>query len=133
MLHAINLCLFVVGLICFIAALFFMALSNLQVSMDGKHTTAYPLLIGMSYQNYPLATRTPSLGLIYLHTLSTLIVAFIPYFAIKPMPMHYAPLPMAATIGFTPNNKRLSAIIRLSTPIFEQPKGAQRIPVMQKL
>jgi hypothetical protein len=46
--HAIDSCLFIVGIICFIAALFFTALSNLQVSMDGKHATAYPLLIGMS-------------------------------------------------------------------------------------
>jgi hypothetical protein len=46
--HAIDSCFFVIGSICFIAALLFTALSNSQVSMNGKHATAYPLLIGTS-------------------------------------------------------------------------------------
>ncbi len=100
-----------------------MALLNLQVSMYGKRATAYPLLTGTSLQNSPLATRTPFPGSIYLHTLSTLIVAFIPHFAIEPMPMHYAPLPIAAMIVFISDNKRLSGIIRLSTPFLSSQKG----------
>jgi hypothetical protein len=96
--------------------------------MDRKCATAYPLPTGTSLQNSPLATRTPFPGSIYLHTPSMLIVAFILHFAIEPMPMHYAPLPIAATIVFILDNKRSSGIIRLSTPFLSSQEGPDRYP-----
>jgi hypothetical protein len=122
--HAIDLCLFVIGSTCFIAALSFMDPSISQVSTDTRRVTEYPLPTGTSSRNFPHSTKTPFLGSIYLHTLSTLIVVFIQHFAIKTMPMHYVPLPIAATIVFTPDDKRLSGEIRLFPPFFKQPKGA---------
>ena len=87
--------------------------------------TKYPLP-GMPLQNFYRSTKTPFLGSICLHsTLSTLIMVFIRHFVIKPMQMHYAPLPIAATIVFIPDNKRLSGEDTIVTPIFFwQPKGA---------
>ena len=70
--------------------------------------TEYPLPTGTPLLNFHRSTETPFLGSIYLHTLSTLIVVFIPHFVIKPMQMHYAPLRIAATIVFIPDDKRLS-------------------------
>jgi len=78
----------------------------------------------MPLRNFHRSTKTPFLDSIYFHTLSTLIVVFIQHFAIKPMQMHYAPLPIAATIIFIPDDKRLSGEDMIVTPIvFWQPKG----------
>ena len=76
----------------------------------------YPLPTGMPLQNFHRSTKTPFLGSIYLHTLSTLMVVFTPHFVIKPMQMHYVPLPIAATIVFIPNDKRLSGDETIVTP-----------------
>ncbi len=99
--------------------------SNPQVSMDAKRVTKYPLPTGMPLPNFHRSTKTPFLGSIYLHTLSTLIVVFIQHFMIKPMQMHYAPLPIAATIVFIPGDKRLSGKDTIVTPIF---LGSQKGP-----
>jgi hypothetical protein len=98
--------------------------------MGAKRATAYPLPTGMPLLNFHRSTKTPFLSLIYLHTLSTLIVVFTPHFVIKPMQMHYAPLRIAATIVFIPDDKRLSGDTTIVNPhFFQQPKGARRIPV----
>ena len=41
---------------------------------------------------------------------------------IKPMQMHYTPLPIAAMIVFIPDDKRLSGKDTIVTPIFEAAK-----------
>jgi hypothetical protein len=87
--------------------------------------TAYPLPTGTPLLNFHHSTKTPFLGSIYLHSLSTLIVVFFPHFVIKPMQMHYAPLQIAATIVFIPDDKRLSGDDTIVNPhFFRQPKGA---------
>jgi hypothetical protein len=61
-----------------------------------------------------------------------LIVVFTPHFVIKPMQMHCAPLQIAATIVFIPDDKRLSGDDTIVNPhffFFKQPKGTQQIPV----
>jgi len=68
--------------------------------------------------NFHRSTKTPFLGSTYLHTLSTLIVVFIPHFVIKPMQMRYAPLQIAATIVFILDNKRLSGDDTIVNPHF---------------
>jgi hypothetical protein len=95
------------------------------VSTEAKRVTEYPLP-EMPMRNFHRSTKTPFLGSIYLHsTLSTLIMVFIRHFVIKPMQMHYAPLPIAATIVFIPDNKRLSGEDTIVTPIFF---GSQKGP-----
>jgi hypothetical protein len=116
--HTIDLCLFVVASTCFIAALSFMDPLNSRVSTDAKCVTEFPLPTGTSSRNFPHSTKTPFLGSIHLHTLSTLIVASIQHFGIKTMPMHYVPLPIAATIVFTPDDKRSLGKINDCSPHF---------------
>jgi len=122
---AIDYCPFVVGSTYSIAALSFTDPSNSQVSTDAKRVTKYPLPTGMPLRNFHRSTKNPFLGSIYRHTLSTLIVVFIQHFAIKPMQMHYVPLPIAATIVFITDDKRLSGEDTIVTPIFF---GSQKGP-----
>ena len=118
MLLVIDWCPFVRGLISSIVAPSCTGPSNLQVSMAAKRATVYPLLTGMPLLNSHRSTRIPFLGSIYLHTLSTSIVVFTPHFVIKPMQMHYAPLHIAATIVFIPDDKRLSGDNAIVSPFF---------------
>ena len=58
-LHAIDLCLFVVGSTCFIAALSFMDPLNLRVSTDAKRVTEFPLPTGTSSRKFSTLYQNP--------------------------------------------------------------------------